>query len=177
MCSSWSYQWQCIFSLLCRPPKTRSQPWRRRWPLAGRRCRRWVEGESSTGSRQHVCDSSTGSQESKVSVNHACLASTQPCTLQVKAQYDSLLEEMAAASRKRERWQEQQAAAERELSAEREQFDAFTRKQVGSGRAAWRFAGGKRGGHDTTQQCRLPNSTAVLTHPVSFFPLVCSVSS
>ena len=51
--------------------------------------------------------------------------------LQVKAQYDSLLEEMATASRKRERWQEQQAAAERELAADREQFEAFARKQVG----------------------------------------------
>lgn len=53
--------------------------------------------------------------------------------VQVKAQYDSLLEEMATASRKRERWQEQQAAAERELAADREQFEAFARKQVGRG--------------------------------------------
>lgn len=106
-----------------------------------------------------------------MSVNHACLARIQPCTLQVKAQYDSLLEEMAAASRKRERWQEQHAAAERELAAEREQFDAFTRKQVGSGRAAWGFTGGQRGGHGTTRQCRLPSSTALLTHPAPFFPL------
>lgn len=69
----------------------------------------------------------------------SCNASHKPCAthtlLQVKAQYDSLLEEMAAASRKRERWLEQQAAAERELAAEREQFEAFTRKQVGSTRA------------------------------------------
>ena len=69
----------------------------------------------------------------------SCSASHKPCAthilLQVKAQYDSLLEEMAAASRKRERWLEQQAAAERELAEEREHFEAFTRKQVGSTRA------------------------------------------
>lgn len=54
---------------------------------------------------------------------------------QVKAQYDSLLQEMAAARHERERWQDQQAAAERQLAAERERFEGFVKTQVG--RQGW----------------------------------------
>lgn len=51
-----------------------------------------------------------------------------------------MLEEMADARRQRERWLEEQAAAERALGADRERFEATARQQVGQGAARHRGA-------------------------------------
>jgi len=57
--------------------------------------------------------------------------------LQVKAQCNSLRQEIAAASRQRELWHEQQAAAEHDLATKSEEFERLIMQQVGIARAGW----------------------------------------
>ena len=114
-----------------------------RWPRDGRRYRRWV-GRGGGAAVAAFGGIPRSLRAAALQAGWRTAAATLalaphpgawlphfPPQPQVKAQYDSLLEEMAAARRERERWQEQQAAAERQLASERERFEGFAKTQVG----------------------------------------------